>query len=173
MTTDATRDLFARCQRRYARGYHVLSEVCVDGTRNGKFSRQSLDAVAIGLWRSTGHQVLGFEFKTNRADLLRELRSPEKALAGMSLVDRFWLVVPDLSVIQGTGRAKDLTPDLPAQWGILYSNGDSLRVKRQAAALPASGKPLDRRLVTAMVARATTCAFPVQPGTRRGRRRRR
>ena len=175
MTSEATHDLRRRLTNRYHRGHHILFEVPVDGlTVDGKPMLRSLDAVTVGLWRSTGWAIHAHEFKVTRADLLRELRSPEKAMAGMGLVDQFWLVVPDLSIIQGTGRAKDLTPQLPESWGIMYANGESLRVKRQAQPLAATGKPLDRRLVTAMVARATTCAFPPIDGARRrGRRRRR
>lgn len=170
-----TRELFACLQNRFRDGYHVLSEVSIDGTKDGgKFSRQSVDAIIVGIWRSTGFSVESFELKASRQDLLKELRTPEKAQAAMNLVDKHWLVVPELALIKGDGkRARDLTPELPQAWGILRRAGNSLYTVRKALPLPNAGKPLDRRLVAAMVTRATTVAFPEQSASRRRGRRRR
>lgn len=75
--------------------------------------RRTADAVAMDLWVSRGLELHGHEVKVSRSDWLTELRDPEKSAAVGRYCDRWWLVVPDLSIVrQG---------ELPAGWGLLVA----------------------------------------------------
>lgn len=87
----------------YALAFEVADQCGYDATRR-------LDAVAIGLWTSTQLQVHAFEIKVSRADLLRELRNPGKALTAARFCDTFSLVVP-----KGVRVGIDA---LPPEWGL-------------------------------------------------------
>lgn len=104
----------------------VAFEVAVDGPPRypdhpdlGR-KRQRLDAVALGLWGKCEHRVHGFELKVSRADLLAELRQPEKAAAGVALCSTWSLVLGDPALL----RDGD---DLPAGWGVYAPHGRGLR----------------------------------------------
>lgn len=80
---------------------------------------RTADAVAVGVWPSTGQEVLGFEVKTSRADWLRELRDPAKAEGVYRYCDRWWLVTPEKCVSAG---------ELPEGWGHMVVVPRGLRV---------------------------------------------
>ena len=86
MTEKDIRDLL---ETRYGRGYVFCAQVA---TESGAFGGY-VDAVAMGIWPSTGYEVHGFEIKTNRSDFLRELKQPEKSRA-RDYVNRWWIVAP-------------------------------------------------------------------------------
>lgn len=132
----------------------VLFEVPVDGVR--RFSgindegvpwaydqpvRRRIDAVAIGMWRKTEHLIHGFEIKVSRADLLAELKDPDKAAPAIALVDRWWLVLGDAKIMKDTDV-------IPEGWGIMVTHGRGLRVIREAQ--PTGGTP-DPRFVAALI----------------------
>lgn len=67
-----------------------------------------IDAFAMNLWPSTGHLRVAYEVKVSRGDWLRELRSPEKHAAAISLSHRFYFVLAD-GVWKPEDQAKVLT----------------------------------------------------------------
>jgi hypothetical protein len=60
------------------------------------------------------------EIKTSRADLVSELRQPEKSAAWMQRANRFWLTVPQPALVA------DLS--IPEEWGVLALPFGSLPV---------------------------------------------
>lgn len=162
-TRDITADLKRRLLVKYQAGFLVLFEVPVDPVateapavaRRGR--RRLVDAMAIGMWPSTKHIIHGFEVKASRADLRNELARPDKAGAAEREVDRFWLVVPSLELITGTGRQENLLPRIPSAWGVLSAaNGASPDSLRQVRA-PKGRAPVDtasRRLLVACLSKA-------------------
>jgi hypothetical protein len=82
--------------KRYAAPYYAFIKEFRDAT--GFDSKRSADALAIGLYRSRGLHIIGFEQKTARSDWLREMKSPEKAEAIGQYCDYFYLVVDSLNV---------------------------------------------------------------------------
>lgn len=99
-------------RRRYRWPKYVLIEEAENGT--GAHRGRLADGLALALWPSSGMWLYGFEIKTSRADLLRELRQPGKWRAVGRYCDYWWLVVTE-DVWQ-----KD--DDLPACWGVMQLN---------------------------------------------------
>lgn len=101
---------------------HVRNKAGFDASR-------TVDALAMGLWPSRGLTIHGFEVKCSRADWLSELRNPAKAETFCRLVDRWWLVTADSSIVKPS--------ELPEGWGWMYSNppGTRLFVKKEAPPL--------------------------------------
>jgi hypothetical protein len=103
--------------------YLVLFEVPIEGRASRTHlttGRQRIDAVAYGMWAKTSHVVHGIEIKTSRADLLRELRDPSKADAGVAACDYWWLALSGPALL----REDDEVPD---GWGVLAAHGNGLR----------------------------------------------
>lgn len=95
----------------------------------GFAARRTADAVAMDMWNSKGLELHGYEVKVSRSDWLRELRDPDKSTAVGRYCERWWLVVPDLSIVKGG--------ELLAGWGLLLCTDAVVRVvtaapKRQA-----------------------------------------
>lgn len=90
-------------RRRYPADSHALLTEVGDGTAS-----RYADALVVGLWRSHGFQIEGFEFKTSRADWLRELKNPAKSDPIFKFCDRFWLVT--------VGQIAELG-EIPPDWG--------------------------------------------------------
>jgi hypothetical protein len=65
------------------------------------------------------------EIKVSRADLVSELRQPEKSAVWMRQSHRFWLTVPDPALIDGLA--------LPQEWGVLALPSRSIPVVVRAA----------------------------------------
>lgn len=105
---------------------------------------RSLDALAVHLWPSRGHEIHGYEIKCSRSDWLRELKDPHKAEAFSGWCDRFWIVA-------APGIVRD---ELPIAWGLLEPKGQALRVVRQAKATPASITPAERARLACILAAA-------------------
>jgi hypothetical protein len=72
---------------------------------------RSADAVAIGMYRTVGQLLWGFEIKVSRSDWLHELQQPEKSESFLRYCDRFALVVSDQNIV--------LPGELPEPWGML------------------------------------------------------
>jgi hypothetical protein len=85
------------------------------------------DLLGISTFPSRGLRMAGFELKSSRADVLKELREPEKAEAMQRFCHLWYLVV---------GRA-DLVglDELPPNWGLIVPHGVGLRVKKNAPVL--------------------------------------
>jgi len=80
---------------------------------------RTLDAVVCQLWPSRGGIWLGgVEVKCSRADWLRELRAPEKTDAVAKFCSRFWIAVPEATIVKKTelGGWGLITPDDKGRW---------------------------------------------------------
>lgn len=95
-------------------------------TIRGRAGDRRLDAVAVNVWDSRGHTLVGFEEKASRADWLRERSNPEKADLAMASVDRFYLVA-------SAGVANE--DEVPASWGFLELRGSRWYTRRAAPQL--------------------------------------
>lgn len=110
------RDRYTRIRRgsdanRYSYAQHVPSETALyDRTR-------ICDFLAIDTYASAGLHLHGHEVKVSRGDWLTELRDPSKAEAWKSYVDRWWLVVSDVSIVGD---------DLPPGWGLMAVNASGV-----------------------------------------------
>lgn len=108
-------DLLDRLRRRYpAPQYALFAEV---GDETGGRTR-SADAIAMGLWRSRGIELQGFEIKVDRRDWLRELKNPTKAEPIARYCDRWTIVVSDPEIVR--------EGELPSGWGLLVPRGNDL-----------------------------------------------
>lgn len=133
-------------QARYGRTAVVVEEV---PNATGGNAKRKADAVAIGLWPSRGLFVHVYEIKTDRRDLLRELKDPEKGDEIGRLADEFWLyVTPDVT------RPND---PIPPAWGIVQfdlSRSVNTRLLRKATPISDAPRALPRSFVAALI-RAT------------------
>jgi hypothetical protein len=120
---------------------------------------RSCDAIAMGLWPSRGLKLVGFEFKSSRADWLREYRNPEKADAFAQFCDEWWLVVSGMAIVE---------PDeLPETWGLLVANGARLVCQKEAP--KRQPLPINRHLLAALLKRAVDHATePTDEAFQRG-----
>ena len=150
-TVKATeRDVLDCLMRRYGQSYgngyrwayaeHVKSSTGFSSTQRLRIA----DAIAVDCWSSKGMEIHGHEVKVSRSDWLTELRDPDKAEAFRPYVDRWWLVVPDRSIVRD---------DLPDGWGLMVAHpGGGARVVKAAPKL----SPLDLpRPMLAAILRAT------------------
>ena len=126
-------------------------------------ARRRLDLVALDMSGANGYALDGYEIKTTRSDLLRELRTPDKAQAFEAHLDTFSLVAPR-SILD-----PDLIDRLPAHWGVLGAVGSKLRFVRRPGRLSelrtyGSAAPLDRAVMASFSRSAVqtvqrVCAF--------------
>lgn len=123
-----------------ASGHQVFFEVGND--TGAKVSRHA-DAVAIGIWPSTGHQIHGYEIKVSRADFLNEMKQPEKSWPVMQFCHRWSLLTPP-----GLVRVDELPPN----WGLSTYDGRSMRAVKHPPLL--TPQPLSPGFVAALVRRA-------------------
>jgi hypothetical protein len=121
----------------------VFSQVCEAGAGG----RRYMDAIACNLFPSRGLEIHGFEIKVSRADWIREKRCPEKADELARYCDRWWIVVPDKTIVD----LKD--GELPDAWGLLAVSGKSLR--QIVKAPPLETVPLTRGLMATIFRRAS------------------
>ncbi len=98
----------------------VIAQVRNDA---GFDARRTLDAVSMRFWKSHGLLLEGYECKSSRGDLLRELKAPEKAEQFAGMIDRFWIIAG------GPGIAK--AEELPEAWGLLVAGKNGLRIVKQ------------------------------------------
>lgn len=94
------------------------------------------DLIWLGCTAAAGHALVGHEVKVTRADVLNELADLTKSDPWQKYCDRWYLVVPSLSLIHGL--------DLPESWGVLLPPSGrrtrSMTVHRSAPAL----RPLEQ-----------------------------
>lgn len=109
---------------RYALFFNVPDAVSLD-------ARRRIDAVAVGIWRSVGRDISGFELKVSRSDWLREVKQVDKADPFIKVCDFFWLVTADEKIAK--------LNEIPACWGWMSATKHGLRVQRPATRLPGSG----------------------------------
>lgn len=123
-----------------SKGHQVFFEV---GNDTGTRVTRHADAVAIGIWPSTGHQIHGFEIKVSRGDFLSEMKSPEKSWPVMRYCHRWSLLTPP-------GLVK--VDELPPNWGLQTFDGRIMRTVKQAPLL--KPEALSPGFVAALVRRA-------------------
>lgn len=110
---------------RYVSAEHVRSDA-------GFFAQRTADFIAVDLWPSSGIAIHGHEVKVSRSDWLREMRQPEKAFPFLYLVDYWWVVVSDSSIVKTNA-------ELPSGWGLLVAGKTGLRVRVGAQRLNGQG----------------------------------
>jgi hypothetical protein len=116
-------DIRAALALRYpSKSHSLMFEVAPE---TGSATRYA-DAVAVGLWRSHGHKIEGFEIKVSRSDFLSEMAKPEKSAPVFQYCNHWWLVTPK-GLVEPS--------ELPTTWGLMELCGDMLRVKVKAPAL--------------------------------------
>lgn len=87
--------------------------------------------------------IIGHEIKVTRADLRAELADPTKWEAWRFYVDRWWLVVPDTSLLAGF--------TLPDEWGVLTRpSGRRTRTMTMTIERPAVLMPEQNRAAALM-----------------------
>lgn len=118
---------------------HVRNGAGWGGAR-GIGGLRTCDAIAVGLWTSTGLGLHGHEIKVSRSDWLRELKDLTKADAFRCFCDHWWVVAAPGIVRAG---------ELPEGWGLLEAQGGRLRVAVPAPDLTPERPP--RGLVAALI----------------------
>lgn len=74
-------------------------------------TRRTADLIWLGCTAATGKLLIGHEIKVSRADLLAELADLTKTDPWQRYCDRWYLVVPSVSLIEGL--------ELPGSWGVM------------------------------------------------------
>jgi hypothetical protein len=105
------------------------------------------DAVAIGMWQSSGRLIQGFEIKVSRSDWLREVKAVDKADPFIERCDKWWLVTADVAIAK--------SEEVPDAWGWLTATKSGLRVQRPARQLPQDPHKIDRLWAFALIRRAS------------------
>lgn len=141
--------VLAAIRRHYdASSWAVLANVAnATGARGDRFA----DAIAMSLWPSRGLVVHGFEIKTDRRDLLREIKNPYKADGVAKYCDYWWIVVGSEAVAKAE--------DLPETWGLLAPRkvrDDEYDLKTLKQAKKLKPRKLDRAFVASVLRRAST-----------------
>lgn len=135
ITTEYVRGLLRKA---YADGWALLEEVA---PRNGGGTRYA-DALAVGLWQSRGHQIIGFEIKVSRSDWVSELKNPAKVEEGVFRYCDHWIVVAPPGIVRDG--------ELPPTWGLMEV-GATLR--RKVAAPRLDAKPITREFFASLMRR--------------------
>jgi hypothetical protein len=123
--------------------YAILFEV-----RSGTgYSHQirTADAVAMNLYPSRGCEIIGIEIKSFRSDWLRELKNPKKSDPVQRYCDRWYVAVPNESVVK--------LEELPKTWGLLVPKGLKLTVRVEAPLLKAT--EIDRSFLASLLRNTT------------------
>jgi hypothetical protein len=125
---------------------HVVVEECAPGTGFSNGARFA-DVLALGVWRSNGMRLDGYEVKASRADLRRELADLSKHEAVARYCDSWTLVAWDDSV---------LVEGIPEAWGVtLTREGEHGReLVEQRRASKREPEPWPRDFVCSLVRNA-------------------
>jgi hypothetical protein len=107
-------------------------------------AKRTIDALALHLWPSRGHEMHAFEVKVSRSDWRRELADPAKADGWCAIVDRFWIVAP---------RGVVPPEEIPAAWGLLETRASGLTATVPAPLLrqKAERQKIGRSLLVCML----------------------
>ena len=147
MTHDES-SLVALLAKRYPSPEYAFLPQVPDGTTTNK--RRTVDALALGLWRSRGFAMHGFECKVSRGDWLRERKNPLKAETIAVHCDYWWVVAGDGDMIP--------VDELPDEWGLMVAEGKSLKVIR--AAPKRTPEPITLPILCGILRRATEGVVP-------------
>lgn len=135
-------DIDAAIRRRFSwPEWVVFSEV-----PNGAYGARRADVIAMNLWASRAFEIMGFEIKVDRRDLLRELADPAKADETGRYCDKWALATP-------AGLVKD-GDYIPEGWGLLELYPSDVFKWRVKPAKRAEVKPVDRSFASVMIRRA-------------------
>lgn len=125
---------------RWIRAEHVRSHAGFD-------ARRTADFIAMDLWPSKGLTLHGHEVKVSRGDWLTELADPSKADEFRRYMDRWWLVVPDATIVRD---------DLPDGWGLMVARGPALAIRVPAPKL--TPEPMPRTMQACLLRAAVKTA---------------
>ena len=114
---------------------------------------RTADAMAMGLWPSTGLDLIGFELKVSRSDWLHEVKDPTKAQEMKQFCDKWFLVVPDESIIK--------PGELPDDWGLMVASGRGRTIKVKKAAPDLVPVDIDRLLLASIFRNVTEKMIPL------------
>lgn len=113
MPTEApttSRDLLAMLRRHYVPDDTRPAGIFAEEIQAPAAARRA-DLVWLGCTAASGKELIGHEIKVTRADLIAELADPTKSDPWQRFCDRWYLVVPDVALVEGL--------DLPPTWGVL------------------------------------------------------
>lgn len=113
---------------------------------------RTADAMAMGLWPSTGLELVGFELKVSRSDWLHELKQPKKAEEMKQFCDKWYLVIPSMSIIKDG--------ELPAGWGLMVASGRGQAIKEKIKAPKLEPADVDRLLLASIFRNVTEKTIP-------------
>lgn len=82
--------------------------------------KRRADAVALGIWPSRGQTLVGFEFKEDRRDWLRERENPAKAEVIAAHCDGWFVVAGRDGIVK--------LEELPEPWGLYVANEDRTKL---------------------------------------------
>jgi hypothetical protein len=122
------------------------------GNATGFRTRRHADAVALGIWPSRGHRIVGFEVKRDRRDWLRELNNPAKAEDVSAHCDEWWLVTSSEAVAR--------IDEIPDPWGWYVVDGAKLKTKRLAKQMGRDQEIVRRAFAAAMLRRVAETTVP-------------
>lgn len=111
---------------------------------------RTADALSFSLWPSRGLELHGFEIKSLKSDLKRELLDPAKAEDIAQFCDYWWLVV-----LKGIC---DLD-EVPTNWGVLEFDAGELKAIKPAIKLQA--QPLNVPMVAGIMRKASETMMPL------------
>jgi hypothetical protein len=115
-----TLKLHEAVQNTFAAGKYVYLREVRDAT--GFDAVRTADAIAIGMYRSVGRAIHGFEMKVSRADWRKEMTQPQKAESLFRFCDTWSLIAPDEKIVA--------EGELPPSWGF------GVPVQKRSNALP-------------------------------------
>ncbi|HEV2317744.1 MAG TPA: hypothetical protein VGV89_09265 [Thermoplasmata archaeon] len=98
--------------------WFLLEEMPAPPAEGAEKKWRAVDAYAIALWSTRGHEIHGVEIKASRSDWLAELADPQKAEAGAQFCGKWWLLAA-----KGVVREAELPPG----WGLLTPSRKGLR----------------------------------------------
>ena len=120
------------------------------------WARHILDMVAGGTWRSSGFALDGYEVKTSRSDLRRELNDLSKSQAFEEHLDTFSIVAPSKVL----ANWRDMS--FPAHWGVMVVTDEgATRWLRKPTGTPGYNgldRPMKRAVFAAIARSAANTA---------------
>lgn len=133
--------IYSLLLKKFDDGQHFACAGEVGDTTCG--SNRRLDFVAVDCWYSGGLKIHAFEIKVSKADLKRELMSPEKHNIFFDNIDTYSIVTPE----------KVIDADLiPKNWGIYVVKDGKLVTKRNPIALHDERKgTMNRAFATSLI----------------------
>lgn len=121
-----------------APGFIVMQEV---RNATGFDSNRSADCLALGMYKSRGRELWGFEMKVSRSDWVKELEQPAKAESWLRYCDRWALVIADEKMVH--------PGELPEPWGLYAPVKGKLKCIKPCPKLDPD--PLNRIALTALM----------------------